>query len=160
MPMSNPGVRMTRKWKVVLALAAVAFVSGAAYLLFRRPVLLRLSAGEETYTEFDYTIFNPFRDTSPERCAVGVLQLMKARQCEQAMSGLEVDEKYRDYICGNEREYPMTSWRLRNRRDEPNKVRMFYWVRRNDDDGVHGRLWITAERRNGQWQATDYSCIY
>ena len=69
------------------------------------------------------------------------------------------NEEYRQYVCGKESEHPLDSWTLKNRPDEPEQVKLFYWHWRTDSD-THDRLWIAVEKRDEQWHVTNYECIY
>lgn len=146
----------------VLIFAAALMLGIATYLYSVRstPVLYRHILKGNPVKEPDFTIFNPFRDRSPERSAEAFLELMKASQCEQAMSVLPDTPEYRQEICEREKESPLMSWQLTNRNDEPQKVRMYYWVKRQTYSGYQGQLWITVEKGGEQWQVTRYESWY
>ncbi len=101
---------------------SVLAVTIAAILLLMicarsKPVRVRLTEAEEHYTEWDFTIFNPFRDTTPEQCAVPLLESLKGGRCSDLLTALPDGPDYRQRICEKEAKYPLVSWKLRNRTD-------------------------------------------
>jgi hypothetical protein len=106
------------------------------------------------------SIFNPFRDRNPERCAEAFLELMKLGRCEQAIAELAIGTEYRQYICEQERNNILTAWSLKDREDNPPKVKMRYLVKRQKYGDTEGQLWVTVEQCGSQWQVTNYECWY
>ena len=155
------GVRKRRRLFIVLVVMAIVFIGIliALYSMRSRSVLFSNGAKADTFGEPSISIFNPFRNRSPERSAEMFLEALKARQCDQVIALLPMDEEYRRYVCGKESEHPLDSWTLKNRLDELEKVKLFYWHWRTDSD-THDRLWITVEKRDEQWHVTNYECIY
>jgi hypothetical protein len=88
------------------------------------------------------------------------LELLKAGQCERAMAGIPANPEYRRTVCEKEAAYNLDGWSLRNRKDQPQKVEMYYLVKRKNYDDVEGQVWVTVEQRDSQWQVTDYESRY
>ena len=146
----------------VLVFALVVVLGLAAYLYYRRSrsVLYRYVEAGNPVKEPAFAIFNPFRDRSSEDSAEAFLEVIKAGQCEQAMSGVPGLLQHRQETCDREKESPLTAWRLANRTDHPEKVRMYYRVNRKTYDGYQGQLWVTLEKHGEDWQVMQYECFY
>lgn len=146
----------------VLVFAVVLLLGLAAYLYYQRSrsVLYRYVEAGNPVKEPAFAIFNPFRDHSPEHGAEAFLEVIKAGQCERAMSVLPDKPEYRHEVCEREKGSPLMSWRLKNRTDEPQKVRMYYRVKRKTYDGYQGQLWVTLEKQGEEWQVKQYEGFY
>lgn len=146
----------------VLALAVMLLLGLAAYLYYQRSrsVLYRYVEAGNPVKEPAFAIFNPFRDRSSEHGAEAFLEFMRAGQCERAMSALPDAVEIRQDICERELRSPLVAWQLKNRADEPEKVRLYYRAQRQSDDGYQGQLWITLEQHGGDWQVKRYECFY
>jgi hypothetical protein len=143
----------------MISAIAVMLITVALYLMRSRSVLYAGDIAGDPVGESSFSIFNPFRDRSPEHVAETFLELMKGGQCEQAMAALPAEQEYRQYICESEKKYPLMSWTLKNRKDEPQKVKMFYWYWPEGSES-HDRLWVVAEKCGEQWQITSYERYY
>ena len=120
------------------------------------------AGGEKSdpFGEPERAFFNPFRNRKPEDAAAAFLALVKAGRCDEAMKTLSATTTtHQEYLCAKELEHPFESAKLKNRHDEGDKVRLFYWHWRTDIGGP-GRLWMTVENRGGDWNVIDYECIY
>ena len=146
----------------LLIVAATLMLGIAAYLFVMqsRSVLYRYFEAGNPTKEPAFAIFNPFRDRQPERSAEGFLQRLNVGDCESAMSGLAQELQYQKDTCEHEKTNPLTSWRIRNRTDEPQSVRMYYQVGRQKYPDLKGQVWITVEKRGDQWQVTRYDRSY
>lgn len=144
---------------LVVSATLIAVILVALYLMRSTSILYSSGASADPVGEPGFSIFNPFRDHSPERTAEAFLEGLRSGQCERVIAGLPVDQQYAQYICSKETEHHLTSWQLRNRHDEPGSVKMFYWHWRADAD-YHDRLWVIVEKHNEQWQVVNYECIY
>ena len=146
----------------VLVVAVVLVLGLVAYLFYQRSrsVLYRYVEAGNPVQEPAFAIFNPFRDRSPEHSAEAFLEVIKAGQCERAMSALPDMPEYRQDICEREKGSPLMSWRLKNRTDEPQKVRMYYRVNRKTYDGYQGQVWVTLEKHGEDWLIKHYECFY
>jgi hypothetical protein len=145
-----------------LVFAASVVLGVAAYLYYARatPVLFRyVEAGNPT-KEPAVAVFNPFRDREPESSAETFLAQLKAGECERTMAALSRTAQSIQETCDREGRYPLTAWRLKNRTDEPHRVRMYYQVGRNNSNNLQGQVWITVEKDGEQWQVTRYESIY
>jgi hypothetical protein len=148
--------------KVGVFAAAVMLGTIATYLYAVRSTSVLyayVEAGSPT-KEPAFSIFNPFRDRGPERSAEEFLELLKAGQCAQAMAALPVNPERRQDTCEREGSYPLASWSLGNRRDEPQKVIMYYRVKRENLNDIRGPVWVTVEKQGGRWHVTRYESIY
>lgn len=162
--MQIPKVIFTWRGVALKMLAfAVALVLGtAAYLYYARatPVLYSyVEAGDPT-KEPAFTIFNPFRDRKPESNAETFLAQLKAGECKRTMTALSHTAQFNQDTCEREAQYPLASWRLKNRTDEPHKSKMYYQVERKNYNGLRGQVWITVEKHGERWQVTSYEGIY
>ena len=132
----------------------------AAYLLIMqsRSVLYRYFEAGSPTKEPAFVIFNPFRDRHPERVAEVFLERMKDGECNSLMSGFKNDPQYLQDTCERENTNRLTSWRIRNRTDEAQSVKMYYQV--DGHNYSDGQLWMTVEKRGDQWQVTRYDRIH
>jgi len=150
--------------KLRIAIVIVVVVAGfGAYLFFSRsnPVLYRhLDRASVQYSAF--IIQNPFRDREPERRAQLVLEHLKSRNCQQALSLPALDSARVTYLCERERKYPLESWSLMDRKDEGEKLQLIYKTYRNGSGGnsLSAPVWINVQKLNGAWQATSYETYY
>jgi hypothetical protein len=85
----------------VLVFAVVIVLGLAAYLYYQRSrsVLFRYVEAGNPVKEPAFAIFNPFRDRSSEESAEAFLEVIKAGQCEQAMSGVPGALQHRQETC-------------------------------------------------------------
>ena len=155
---SSSGVVVIR----LLIVAATLMLGMVAYLFVMqsRSVLYRYFEAGNPTKEPAFTIFNPFRDRHPEKSAENFLQRLKEGDCQSAMSGLAYELQYQQDTCEHEKTNALTSWRLRNRTDESESVRIFYQVGRQKYFGLEGQVWMTVEKRGDQWQVTRYDRSY
>src|SRR5450432_3059886 len=147
--------------KVLVFLAAL--VCGVAVYLYSvrsRPAVYRYFEKGDPVEEPAFVIFNPFRNRSAERQADSFLQLLKEGHCDQALSALPIKQETRHELCDLEVKSPLEGWRLTNRTDQTNDVRMYYWVKRKSYKGYIGQLWVNVEKRGEGWQVTKYECFY
>ncbi|MCZ2391525.1 MAG: hypothetical protein LC113_10665 [Acidobacteria bacterium] len=106
-----------------------------------------------------FVIFNPFREKRSEAEAEKVLNLLKNGKCEKVVQSLEYKESYTN-ICEKEALYTLEDWKLSNRRDGENVVRLFYRVKRmSQSDYVEG-VWIDLEQTRDGWKVKDIEAIY
>jgi hypothetical protein len=158
---------ITRKWRstcfglrlLVLATIGVGIIVVALYLSRSKAVLYGFVEGGSPTGEPVFSVFNPFRDRDPERCAEAFLALLKAGRCKDAVSTLEDEQSYREYICEQEKDVPLSGWRLLNRSYEGAALKLYYWDWTPGID-VNGELWVTVDKRDGQWRVTDYERWY
>jgi hypothetical protein len=86
--------------------------------------------------------------------------MLKPNNCDTALAMLPFDAKYRSYISGKEAEHHLLSWRLADREDTPEKVRVLYWSRREDSEDLEDPVWVTVEKQAAGWQVIGYECWY
>ena len=150
------------RWLLGL-IALMGSVSVAAlYAMRSRPVLWAPYNKNETVSIGgpSFSILNPLRDRTPERPAEALLGMLKVSECEKALETVPFDREYRSYICGRETDHRLLSWRMTDREDSPEKVKMFYWANRGESAGLEAPMWVTVERRGAAWQVTDFECWY
>jgi hypothetical protein len=146
--------------KILLVVVLVVVVAATAlYIMRSRSVLYRFVESGDPAGEPGFSIFNPLRDRIPETYAESFLDLVKAGKCQEAMSSLPVEEEYRHYICEMEREHPLASWRLKNRTDRQDTVKMFYW-HWSKEAKAHSWLWVTVQKSDEGWHVTSYERHY
>src|SRR5262245_8968897 len=89
------------------------------YLMRSKSVIYRLVESGSPGGHPAVTVFNPFRDRQPEKCAAAFLESIKAGRCKQLMDELAVDAEYRKYICKQEGTNALMMWNLKGREDNP-----------------------------------------
>ena len=149
--------------RLKLLIAVIGIILGlAAYLFLTRsnPVVYRyVDRAAGNYSAFVF--LNPFRDRAPERQADVVLQRLKARDCQRALSLPTLDAVRVEYLCDRETKYPVETWTLMDRKGDDRKTELVYDVTRIGGAGrARGSLaWITIEN-NGAWRPTKYDAFY
>ena len=146
------------KLLIVAAMLMLGIV--ALFVMQSRSVLYRYFEAGSSTKEPVFAIFNPFRDRQPERSAEGFLRRLKEGDCQSAMSELVHELQYQQDTCEHERTNTLTSWRLRNRTDEPQSVRLYYEVGRQKYPDLKGQVWVTVEKRGDQWLVIRYDRSY
>ena len=149
------------KRKVLILIVAV-IIGLTAYLFLTRsnPVVYKyVDRASVQYSAF--VILNPFRDREPERQAVVVLQRLKDRSCQEALSLHALDAARVEYLCEREKKYPLETWSLMDRKGDARKAELIYTVHRTGGDGKTSSslAWINVEN-NGAWRATSYDTFY
>ena len=123
------------KLRILIFLLA-AIIGFAAYLFFNRsnPVLYRnIDRASVQYSSF--VILNPFRNREPERQAEAVLQGLKSRNCQQALSLPALETERVTYFCEREQKYLLGSWSLMDYQGDGEGVKLIYNLYRNSGDG-------------------------
>jgi hypothetical protein len=101
-----------------------------------------------------FVVLNPLRDRQPERAADAFLRAMQSGRCEQLLGFY--DAHSREDICGRERVYPITGWKLLDRSDTGDQVRLFYLTFRP----MPANTFVTLVRTTGGWRVQSYLCDY
>jgi hypothetical protein len=149
------------KWSLLVVALALTVAIVALYAMRSRPVVWRSDKHEAESIGGPYrSILNPFRNREPERPAEVFLNMLKTNDCESALATLPFDGEYQSYICRKEAEHHLLSWRMTDREDTPEKVRMFYWSQREESEGLEAPVWVTVEKQAAGWQVTGYECWY
>jgi hypothetical protein len=150
------------RWFLALLALAGTVSMAALYAMRSRPVLWAPYKKNETISIGgpSFSILNPFRNRDPERPAETFLNMLKTNECDKAMATLPFTEVYRSYICGKELERRLFSWRMTDREDTSERVKMFYWSRREGSEGIEGPVWVTVQKLGAAWQVTDFECWY
>lgn len=150
----NEGVMI--KTLLLLAVTLLAIFTGL-YLTRSKSVLFRIDeAAAKSTGGPSSALFNPFRDRSPEQKVAAFLELLKAQPCAQVLADLPVPQEYFQMEC----KHQLISWRMADREDAGNKVKMFYWTRRVPSDDFKSQLWVTAEKTGDHWKVVDYESWY
>jgi hypothetical protein len=154
----NEGVML----KTLLLLAAMSLLTFTGlYLTRSKSVLFRFDeAAAKSTGGPSFALFNPLRDRSPEQKAEAFLELLRAQPCVQVLADLPLGQERFQYLCQMEGRHQLTSWRMADREDAGNKVKMFYWARRVPSDDFKSQLWITAEKAGAHWKVVDYESWY
>lgn len=138
---------------------ASSLLFGGAFAARSRPVLFQVFAqthcacGEYFEEVTGWTVFNPFRDRSPERSAAQFLDELKDGKCT-------VD----DQLCRHALdEHRISEWRLENRHDRNGRVELYY---RLTKPGAPPKLRLTGQgrvdvsRKQNQWTVSFYSSYF
>jgi len=162
MPISK--ISWTRKGCLVKVIGLVAIVITliviGLYSLRSKAVLYRFVETGTPSGKPLFSIFNPLRDHSSERSAEAFLERVKSTPCDQVLAELPLETKYRQYICEQESNNPLLAWRLTDREDSFEKVKIYYQVKRKNYTNYDGKVWVTVEKLDGQWRTTHYESIY
>lgn len=146
---------------ILLAVSAIVVVFAGLYWSRSKAVLYRFDmAAAKSTGGPSFSIFNPLRDRSPEQPAETLLEQIQTQGCVQAMTSLPLDQERRQYLYGMEENHRLISWRLADREETSNKIKMFYWVRRHPHKDFKGQLWVTVEKQGEQWKVVDYESWY
>ena len=153
---------VVRRGKRIVSVLVVLVAMLAAYGYSKRsqPVLFSYVEKGDPVREPVFAIFNPFRDRSPERSAEGFLENIKAGQCDCELAGIVNSPEHNQEVCKREKQSPLSGWRMMNRTDQDDTIRMYYEVRRKTYDGIHGQLWVSLARQGADWKVTRYDCSY
>lgn len=144
-------------------------LSGAAVLILSIVILFIMQSDSVLYRYVEvgdptkepaFAIFNPFRDRQPEKSAEDFLLRLKHGDCQSAMSELVHRLQYQQDTCEHEKSKTLTTWRLRNRTDEHQSVRMYYLVGRQTYRDLRGQVWVTVEKRGNRWHVIRYDRSY
>lgn len=158
---------MKIKILVFLLTISLGFIS---YVYFvSPPVFFRYveRPAEEKYRAF--VIFNPFRNRTPELPAEAVLKQMKAGDFEKAFTLTTLSQERIDYYLQHEKQGTFVDWKLMDRKDGENKIKLYYLVHRKYKEEINGEhkdkiyeqhVIITVEKYSNIWRVIDYSAIY
>jgi hypothetical protein len=140
---------LKRRYKVVATFASVAAIA-FIWLAVGPPVLVRLKDPSAVDpADGLLTVFNPFRDRTPERAAETFLRALQVGRCASVMETLP--ERMQGNTCDREASYPLLRWRLIDREEEPLEIRLHYKVwRRNYPNDIWGNAWLVTRRGNSQ----------
>jgi len=129
-------------------------------LLRSHPVLLRIPTTDDSVTPRYYCIVNPFRDKGPETIAETHLNRLSAGQVEAVSCCVG----QREYVLEKEKQFPIRSWRLGDRRDDENGSRLVYWVKRGNGypapNGYEAEVHFTVIQVGASWQVRSFSAVY
>lgn len=154
-----------KRWRKVgiIALLSVAVVlTLLACMRHRYPVLIHLFS-ECVCTDYSeavtgLTVFNPFRDRAPEESADAFLENLRQGQ------PLVVTPDFNQVDWATSKRSPLAfEWRLRNRREGPNQVSLYYQYTRFDykpyerweSEGI-----IQVVEINGTWKVSYFDVIW
>ncbi len=146
-----------KRWRrvgIVSLLSVAAVFSVLACVRHRYPVLLHLfsSCACTDYSDevTGLTVFNPLRDRSPEASANAFLEEIKKGRCPIMAPGTgPVDCAF---LMSNRRS---SEWRLKNRRDQPHRVSLYYQFTRFGDthERWSGEGTVEVVDTDGIWKA-------
>lgn len=147
------------KLSIVALISLLAFVIGL-FVMASHSVLYRYFETGNPVREPAITIFNPFRDRTPERQAEAFLTRLQTGDCQSAFAELSHGTDYKQRVCEKEKENALTSWRLRNRTDNADAVRLYYIVGRTKYHNTSGSVWITVVKQGEEWGVTTFETFY
>ena len=139
------------------ALLAVG-LTASLFLTRSRPVLLRIPPDANIRPRY-YCLLNPFRNRAPENVAEAYLNKLREGRVE-VISPYVGGQKY---ILEREKEWPVQSWRVGDRKDAANKSELMYWVKRGNGyskDGYEEAVYFTVVRSGGGWEIESFAAIY
>ena len=128
-------------------------------LLRSHPVLLKIPTNDDSTNPRYYCIVNPLRDKGPE--AIAETQLNRLSAGEVDAVSCCVGE--RTYVLEKEKQFPIRSWRLGDRRDGENGSQLVYWVKRGNGypaSGYVSEVHFTVIRVGASWQVRSFSAVY
>jgi hypothetical protein len=152
-----------RKRKVILGTLIIAAVLVITALFFLpSPVLLRYKDSAEVDPAGGLiVILNPTRNRQPEQAATVILHLLKDGKCEDVVTAMPGDDRYKGYICGKEKEHHLTDWQLVDRTDGLDGSLLHYKAYREDyPAGLYGNIWMRMAEQGGTWKLTSYEAWY
>jgi len=150
-------MKLWRKLGIIVLISVTVVITFLACLRHRYPVLLHLfsSCACTDYSDevTGLTVFNPFRDRSPEAIANAFLEEIKQGRCPvMAPNNGPVDCSY----LLNRR---FSEWRLKNRRDQSHRVSLFYQFTRFDSmphERWTGEGMFEVVETDGAWKASAF----
>ena len=104
-------------------------------------------------------VLNPLRNRAPEKVATQFLSDLRNGKCEARTV---------PWLCSDAFERrPVLDWKLRNRKDTDNTVRLFYLLRGKfrpdrdiDPEDAWGEGMVQVERVGTDWEVTNYGSHY
>jgi len=146
-----------------LILCLIVFIASLSigvtiYLYLKRmePVVFRYGL-DDSIRPKNHCLMNPFRDTAPEDIAVSYL--VKMRDGNVAIIEPFIDKEHK-YILEREKEYPIKSWRIGERKDKDGETVIMFWVKRGGSYPTEESVWFWLNRSNGTWTVKTYNAIY
>jgi hypothetical protein len=160
-------MRIKKALTIFLLLLIVLVVTGSlvfasfAYARKSEAVLFRVEdKADPVRTPFIF-ILNPFRDRSAENAAISFLERLKQGQCQPALAELNYPIEQLQDICERETNYPLLSWSLADREQQPSdQLRMYFWADRQYPSRGRGQMWVTVQKNENKWQVVDFECWY
>jgi hypothetical protein len=128
------------------------------YLTRSRPVLMRIPP-DDTIRPRYYCVLNPFRNKAPEQLAEQ--HLNKLREGKVEVIAPFLDE--RTYILEKEKQWPIQSWRIGDRQDTADRVKIMYWVKRDNgyaNEGYEDSVFFWMNCSGENCQVKTYAAVY
>src|SRR5215475_4321648 len=154
-------VSLINKYLRTASMILSTFIVGMVLLLVllrAHPVLLRIPPDDSTSPRY-HCLVNPFRDKEPEALAVSYLEHLSAGQVE--VVSCCVGES--SYVLAEEKQFPIKSWRLGDRRDDNGESQLVYWVKRGNgysEEGYEGEVHFRVSKVGNSWQLRSFSGVY
>ena len=148
------------KQRLLITGLVVSVAITTALIASRRPVLMRVPHTENRLEwGYNFVLFNPFRDRSPELVAKAYLDAMSRGNCSEAASVSSNPQMPNDLTCEQlQREY--SKYRqlflqpLRDRKDVNGDVLLYY-----SRTGYEGN-WVMVRSLTGQWRVVGFNKIW
>jgi hypothetical protein len=101
-----------------------------------------------------FAVLNPFRDRTPERVAIEVMQAFQSGRCPP----FALPQDY----CKNEKLDKIASWKLTGREARQDTVTIRFWVTRTRQDGVNfgDPFWVTLQHQGQSWNVTNIDTYF
>ena len=147
--------------KLLVALIVAAATLLACLIALRsRPVLYRYYETGNPIHEPAIAIFNPLRDREPERLAEEFLKGLRTGACSNLMRELSASAEFQQQTCEHESSNRIISRKLRNRTDEPSKVKLYFSASHETQLDLASQLWVTLELNGTSWRVIRYDRYY
>ena len=150
-------MKTIRRFFSVVIPVLILITVGFLFLIRSNPVVLRIPK-DDTIRPRYYCVLNPFRDKGPEIIAASYLNQLRDGQV-QSISCCVGEQ----YVLQNEKQWPIKSWRIGNRRDSAGRSDILYWVKRGNgysQNGHEEEVHVTMIRSATGWQLQSFSAVY
>jgi len=149
-----------KKYSRIASITFSTFIVAVVVLLVLlrdHPVLLRIPNNDSISPRY-YCLVNPFREKGPEAVATASLNSLSAGQIDVVSCCVSGST----YILAKEKEFPIKSWRLGDRKDQNGEAQLVYWVKRGNGypEGYEAEVHFTVSKVGNGWQLRSFSAVY
>jgi hypothetical protein len=148
---------MSTRRKLLLAFVACGAVLLLVVVAARPPLLLRISEPDAVMRP-TIAIFKPWRDRAPEQVAEQLFRELQRGEVVVAMSRVRGGPDA--HLVEKERAYPLRRWRLVNRVDDRDLVRLSYATERGPSMQVGSDVNLFLAREGNRWFVKSYLPMY
>lgn len=151
---------MTLNPRVGIAALLLVIALALAWYAKGRTVLFALYDTGDPRKEPVWSILNPIRNRGPERTAAAFLAELRQGQADQAFRHLHVRSDAMAQARLKESQYPVQRWKLLDRRDSNEGVKLYYLVLRASSKEFDSPIWLTVQRTPIGWEVTEFESWY